>query len=88
MEQGGKTVLATGIAYAKIGGTTLVWTPNSAGPLTVSVRYEKGDNVLADTSFGLVVAAIQEGVSLFFLAALGVVVLGVIFALARYFKYV
>lgn len=54
LEQEGRTILATGVAKALWGPTTLLMDlPETVGPLTVHVRYERGEEVLVDTSFTL-----------------------------------
>lgn len=54
LEQEGRTILATGVAKAIWGPTTLLMDlPETAGPLTVHVRFERGEEVLATTAFTL-----------------------------------
>ncbi|NBV77734.1 hypothetical protein EBR66_06240 [bacterium] len=60
MTQNSKTVLATGIAHAKVGGTTLVWLPARDGPLTLAVRYERAGEPLAEAAFDIPIAPKEE----------------------------
>ena len=54
LEQEGRTILATGVAKALWGPTTLLMDlPSIVGPLTIHVRYERGEEVLVGTSFTL-----------------------------------
>ncbi|PIR83810.1 hypothetical protein COU18_02385 [Candidatus Kaiserbacteria bacterium CG10_big_fil_rev_8_21_14_0_10_51_14] len=54
LEQEGRTILATGVAKALWGPTTLLMDlPETAGPLTIDVRFERGEDVLVGTSFTL-----------------------------------
>ena len=58
VEQSGNTILATGVARATLGPTTvLLLTPSESGPLTISARYEKGGKPLAESSFMLAVVS-------------------------------
>ncbi len=53
LEQEQVTVLATSIARASVGATTLVWVPPSHGTTELYVRFEKGDVAVAEYTFPL-----------------------------------
>ncbi len=59
LEKDKSTLLATGIARADFGPTSLLYqVPNDLhGDLTVNVRYQKGDQALAETEFTIPVAS-------------------------------
>lgn len=59
MHKNNVTYLATGISRATLGPTTLVMQlPEvAAGDITISVRFEKGDGVLAEADFSIHVQA-------------------------------
>ncbi len=56
ISQASTTLFATGIAHMTSGQTGMMYTFDRPGTYTMSVRYERGDTTLAETSFPLEVA--------------------------------
>ncbi len=51
--EGTTTLFASGIAYMSSGETGMIYTFDRAGTYTMSVRYERGETALAETTFAL-----------------------------------
>jgi hypothetical protein len=64
IDKGEQTTLATGIARQSLGITTLLYTFPEAGEYELNVRYQSGDDSIAEASFPIVVEE-GEGGSLF-----------------------
>ncbi len=62
LEQERESLLAAGIVKADVGPTSLLYQipADMSGEMTVHVRYQKGEEMLADTSFPLEVATSNE----------------------------
>jgi hypothetical protein len=59
--EGESTVFATNIAHASLGPTTIVWVPPFSGDMTLYVRFEDEEKVLAEHTFTIPVSSSQEG---------------------------
>lgn len=69
--QGNTTIFASGIHRPYIGKATLLFTFPGPGTYTISARFEKNENMLAETSFDLPVSAASGGTTVPYAAVLG-----------------
>ena len=63
LEEGGGSVLATGVAKSAVGPTTLLMKMPSAGEFTLYARFELSGTVLAEASFSLSVGEGEQSSS-------------------------
>ena len=76
LEKDTSTLLATGIARADFGPTSLLYQipENMSGNLSVNVRYQKGDQALAETDFTIPVTVPRRAPSDFMIPIVSAIV--------------
>ena len=65
LEHGGVTMLATGVAAPQFGPTSLLFSAHSPGEWVLHVRYERDDEVIAESSFPFTVSESSNATSSF-----------------------